>query len=68
VVVTAAFSIATLIGLSRLSLAVHWLTDVLGGWALGTLWFAVVVVITEVATSLQRREAGESPAEPVTAG
>lgn len=68
VVVTAAFSLATLIGLSRLTLGVHWLTDVLGGWALGTLWFAVVVVITEVAGSLQRREAGESPAEPVPAG
>ena len=68
VVVTAAFSVATLIGLSRLTLAVHWLTDVLGGWALGTLWFAVVVVITEVAASLQRREAGETPPEPVTAG
>ena len=61
VVVTAAFTVATLIGLSRLTLSVHWLTDVLGGWALGTLWFAVVVVITEVAASLQRREAGESP-------
>ena len=54
VVVTAAFSVATLIGLSRLTLGVHWLTDVLGGWALGTLWFAVVVVITEVTASLQR--------------
>ena len=67
VVVTAAFSLATLIGLSRLTLSVHWLTDVLGGWALGTLWFTVVVVITEVAASLQRREAGEAPPEPVSA-
>jgi undecaprenyl-diphosphatase len=68
VVVAAAFSVSTLIGLSRLTLGVHWLTDVLGGWALGTLWFAVVVVITEVAASLQRREAGDTPAEPVRAG
>jgi undecaprenyl-diphosphatase len=68
VVVAAAFSVSTLIGLSRLTLAVHWLTDVLGGWALGTLWFAVVVVISEVTASLQRREAGEAPAEPVAAG
>jgi undecaprenyl-diphosphatase len=67
VMVTAAFSLSTLIGLSRLTLAVHWFTDVLGGWALGTLWFAVVVVITEVTASLHRGEAGEAPAEPVTA-
>lgn len=65
VVVTAAFSLSTLIGLARLTLAVHWLTDVLGGWALGTLWFAVVVVFTEVAASIQRRDTGEAPAEPV---
>jgi undecaprenyl-diphosphatase len=67
VVVTAAFSLSALIGLSRLTLGVHWFTDVLGGWALGTLWFAVVVVITEVTASLQRREAGGAPAESVTA-
>jgi membrane protein DedA with SNARE-associated domain/membrane-associated phospholipid phosphatase len=65
VVVTAALSLSALIGLARLSLAVHWLTDVLGGWALGILWFALVVVITEVTTSLQHRDAGQAPAEPV---
>ncbi|HVL06971.1 MAG TPA: bifunctional DedA family/phosphatase PAP2 family protein [Acidimicrobiales bacterium] len=65
-VVTAALTLSGMIGLARLTLAVHWLTDVLGGWALGLLWFAVVVVITEVAASLQQRDAGEMPAEPVT--
>jgi undecaprenyl-diphosphatase len=65
VAVTAAVSLTVLIGLARLTLAVHWLTDVLGGWALGMLWFAVVVVISEVAASLQRREDTEPPAEPV---
>lgn len=56
VVVTGALSLSALIGLARLSLAVHWFTDVLGGWALGVLWFAVVVMITEVASSLQHRD------------
>ena len=65
VAVTAALTLTVLIGLARLTLAVHWLTDVLGGWALGMLWFAVVVVISEVAASLQRREDTEPPAEPV---
>jgi membrane protein DedA with SNARE-associated domain/membrane-associated phospholipid phosphatase len=70
VAVTAAVSLSALIGLARLTLAVHWLTDVLGGWALGMLWFAVVMVISEVAASMQRREETEPPAEPVaqTAG
>jgi membrane protein DedA with SNARE-associated domain/membrane-associated phospholipid phosphatase len=65
VVVTAAVSLAVLIGLSRLTLAVHWLTDVLGGWALGMLWFAVVMVLSEVAASLQHEEEEEPPAEVV---
>ena len=63
--VTAAVLVALLVGLARLSLAVHWLTDVLGGWALGTLWFAVVVVVSEVAASMNRRDAGASPSELV---
>ena len=65
VVVTLALSLSALIGLARLALAVHWLTDVLGGWALGLLWFAVVVVITEVAASLHPRDVSEPPPEPV---
>jgi membrane protein DedA with SNARE-associated domain/membrane-associated phospholipid phosphatase len=65
VAATAALSLVILVGLSRLTLAVHWLTDVLGGWALGVLWFGVVVVISEVAASLRDRPAAEPPPEPV---
>ncbi len=61
---TAALLVALLVGLARLSLAVHWLTDVLGGWALGVLWFAVIVVVSEVAGSMHRRDAGTRPTEP----
>jgi len=42
IVWTIAISFVGAIGFSRLYLRVHWLTDVLGGFALGTLWAIVV--------------------------
>ena len=59
VTVTAAVAVVLLVGVARLTLGVHWLTDVLGGWALGTLWSAAVVVLSQVAESLHRREAAD---------
>lgn len=65
VTVTTAVTVVLLIGLSRLTLGVGWLTDVLGGWALGTLWFAAVVVVSHLAESVSTREpAGTTEASP----
>lgn len=52
----AAVLVALLVGLSRIYLGAHWLTDVLAGWALGALWLFALLAI--VRTTTARRAAG----------
>ncbi len=57
-----AVSIATAVGVTRLYLGAHWLTDVLGGWALGSLWLFLVVVASQAIAGLRSGSAsGASP-------
>jgi undecaprenyl-diphosphatase len=56
-------AVVVLIGLSRISLGVHFLSDVLAGWLLGAAWLGV----TAYAMRVWRRESGQPPT-PITEG
>ena len=62
---TAATLVAGLVGLSRLYLGASWLTDVLGGLALGAAWLFVLLSVTRILGGLR----GLTPAtQPPPAG
>jgi len=49
--------LASLVGLSRIYLGVHWLSDVLAGFALAAVWLTFLVTASE----MRRRYGGEFP-------
>src|SRR5689334_25381661 len=63
-VAVAALGVLT-IGVSRLYLGVHWLTDVVTGWFLGGAWLAVCVTTLCV---LNRRRSGQARPEQAAVG
>ncbi len=57
-------TLIALIGISRILLGVHYLSDVVGAWAIGILWLG----ITAFAFELTRHAAGLPVTHPVTEG
>ncbi len=58
-----ALVLAVAMGLSRVYLGQHWLTDVLVGWTLGSAWLIVVVTGHRLALTLARRPRDTGVAE-----
>ena len=59
---TGAFLVALVAGLTRLYLAANWMTDVLAGWALAGVWGCLLIIpylVTERAAAT-----GSSPPSP----
>jgi undecaprenyl-diphosphatase len=61
---TAIVALIALIGISRILLGVHYVSDVVGAWAIGITWLGV----TASAFELARRAAGQPVTDPVTEG
>jgi undecaprenyl-diphosphatase len=57
-------AIILIVGISRILLGVHYVSDVVGGWAIGVIWLG----ITAFAFELTRSAAGQRVSDPVTEG
>jgi undecaprenyl-diphosphatase len=64
IMLAVAGTVVVLVGASRVFLGVHFVSDVLGGWALGVAWLGLTVYAFE----LFRGQQGRPVAQPLTEG
>ncbi len=57
-------AIILMVGVSRILLGVHYVSDVIGGWAIGVIWLG----ITAIAFELTRSAGGQRVTDPVSEG
>jgi undecaprenyl-diphosphatase len=62
--ITVTVTLIALIGVSRILLGVHYLSDVIGGWAIGITWLGITAFAFEAA----RHTSGQRVTDPVTEG
>jgi membrane-associated phospholipid phosphatase len=62
--ITVVAVLVALIGISRILLGVHYVSDVVGGWAIGIAWLG----LTAFAFEATRHAAGQRVTDPVTEG
>lgn len=63
-VVAAGIALTALVGLSRVYLGVHYLSDVSGGWGLGLASFSLCAAVALVITTVRQNERGVAAPRP----
>lgn len=54
--------VVVVVGITRLYLGAHWLTDVIGGGALGAMWLTIILAMVRIVPARPPTSGGDAPA------